>query len=162
MKIFLPIIILAVSACIDLSGRQNKAHIVDSMANTLLKQHPDAQIIMPEELKAEDVLVDIRNPNERLVSTLPNAISKDDFLAKFDEFKDRRIIAYDTIGQRSIPWVTELNQQGLSAYSLRGGILAWAHHGGVFVDTTNQETKRVHVFSEAWDMLPEGFEAITQ
>jgi len=41
-------------------------------------------------------------------------------------------------------------------------VLAWAHHGGDFVDITNQKTKRVHVFSEAWDMLPNGFEAITQ
>lgn len=132
------------------------------MANTLEKQHPDTPFVKPEDLNSDDVLVDVRNSNERLISILPNAISKDDFLAKFNEFKEQRIIAYDTIGQRSIPWVNELKQQGLKAFSLRGGVLAWAHHGGDFVDITNQKTKRVHVFSEAWDMLPNGFEAITQ
>tara|TARA_R110000868_G_C10932354_1_gene766493 strand:+ start:1514 stop:2002 length:489 start_codon:yes stop_codon:yes gene_type:complete len=162
MKILLTIILLSTSSCIDLGGRQNKAQIIESMANTLLKQYPDTPTKKVKEVAKTDLLVDVRDAKERLVSTLPGAISKEDFIAKFDVLRTRTIVAYDTIGQRSVPWVKELKQKGLLAYNLHGGILAWAQNGGSFVDITGQETKRVHVYAEAWEMLPEGFEAITQ
>ncbi len=117
--------------------------------------------LKPHEVENRSHLV-TRSSAERNISTIKNAISLDDYNADPKLYLDKQLVAFDTMGQRSIQWVSKKRAQGLDAYNLHGGILAWAHDGGSFVDQQGHDTKVVHVYSKAWDMLPEGFEAITE
>ncbi len=47
------------------------------------------------------VFIDVREPEERGVSTLPHALSVEDYLAADDAYEDHIILAYCTIGYRS-------------------------------------------------------------
>ncbi len=158
--VLLPLMLF--TACIEPGEQRDRAHIVTSMANTLDKQFPGVPSVKKDEIPANAVLLDVREQNERMVSVLPHAISRLDFDKNRAQYVGRPIVVYDTLGQRALMAVSEMRAQNIEAYNLYGGILAWAHAGGEFVDVTGSTTKRVHVYAQAWDMLPDGFEAITQ
>jgi rhodanese-related sulfurtransferase len=163
-KLILPIVLLIFTGCIEPNQVKNRSHVVASMAATLDKQFPGTPQMSKDNLPEQYILVDVREKAERMVSTLPQAIS----IKQYE--KDRKqliasnqvIVAYDTLGKRAIAWVQKERALGANAYNLHGGLLAWAHEGGIFLDVTGNHTKRVHVYAEAWDMLPDGYEAITQ
>lgn len=127
------------------------------MAATLAKQYPGVPSVTSDQL-AGALLVDVRSAPERLISTLPGAIASENF--DYQQMQDKRVVAFDTLGQRSIEWISEQRAKGVDAYYLKGGILAHAHAGGDFVNPAGKATKRVHIYSEAWNMLPDGYEAV--
>ena len=105
------------------------------------------------------VFVDTRTPEEMAVSTLPGAISREDFLADPDRFQDRLPVAYCTISYRSGYFAREMAEANRRVVNLRGGMLAWALEGGPIFDE-NGETRRMHVYGEKWDYPPAGYESI--
>ena len=105
------------------------------------------------------VLVDCRAPHERAVSTLPGAITPDQLDADPQRYAGAELVVYCTIGYRSSRLTGELRERGFAAANLRGGVLAWAHAGGKFVDARGGPTARVHVYGEPWDLLPAGYES---
>ena len=100
------------------------------------------------------LLVDCREDDERAVSIIEGAISKAEFEANADRYRDRTVVAYCTIGYRSGVYVKSLQAQGLDAYNLEGGVLAWAHADRAFVDAQGHKTHRVHVYGAEWELLP--------
>lgn len=110
--------------------------------------------------KEEVVLVDVREPNERAVSIIPGAITREQFESQKSAFGDRPVVAYCTIGYRSGKFVEELNKQGIPALNLEGSILAWVNAGQPVVDPQGAPTKRVHTYGPQWALLPEGYEAV--
>ena len=46
------------------------------------------------------------------------------------------------------------------ANNLKGGVLAWAHHGKNFINEDGNTLKRIHVFEKSWALVPDGYEAI--
>ena len=114
-----------------------------------------------EKMKKEKViLVDNREPEEREVSTIPGSIADKEFEAEIDKYRDAAVVVYCTIGNRSGYYTDRLRQQGIDAYNLKGGVLAWAQAGKLFVDDTGNETNRVHVYGPKWSLLPDGYEPI--
>ncbi|MBI3838731.1 MAG: rhodanese-like domain-containing protein [Planctomycetia bacterium] len=105
------------------------------------------------------VIVDVRPEEERGVSMIPDAVSKDWFEGHRDQYRDRLVVTYCTIGARSGKYAVTLQQEGFDVANLRGSILAWAHAGRPLVDKDGP-TKRVHVFSADWNLLPAGYEAV--
>ena len=105
------------------------------------------------------ILVDNRTKQERQVSMIPLAMDEDTFERQQAKYKDYAIIVYCTIGERSGRYVRKLEKQGFQAYNLIGGILMWVHQGQPVVDVSGP-TKRVHVYGERWNILPEDFEAV--
>ncbi len=105
------------------------------------------------------VVVDVREPKERAVSTLPGAITREEFERRREEFKDKYVAAYCTIGYRSGLFAKEMAEEGINVFNLNGSVLAWAHSGEPFVDADGNETNRVHVYGRQWNLLPEGYEA---
>jgi rhodanese-related sulfurtransferase len=103
------------------------------------------------------LIIDVRNQEEREVSMLPGAISFEDFLMRQDGHQRRPLLLYCTIGCRSGSCVEDLLEDGFEAYNLWGGVLAWAHHGQVFINPEGEETVRVHVFAPKWNVLPAGY-----
>lgn len=129
------------------------------------KEFPGIDEISAEELKheldsgADLVLLDVRQPEEQEVSMLPGAITKEEFEANADAYKDKSIVVYCTIGHRSGIYTAGLKDKGFNARNLKGAVLSWSHAGGEFTDT-NGPTKRVHVFSPKVNLIAEGYEAV--
>ncbi len=114
------------------------------------------------ELRAKEdvVLVDVREEKERAVSVIPGAITREAFEAEKEKLRERRVVAYCTIGYRSGKYVQELNEQGIPALNLEGSILAWVNAGQPVVDPQGAPVKRVHTYGAQWALLPDGYEAV--
>lgn len=110
------------------------------------------------------VLVDVREPHERRVSTLPGAITAEQFerSSNADRERYRRglVVPYCTIGLRSGLYARRLIRQGYPTRNLAGSVLAWAHAGLPF-ERDGRPTQRVHTYSPGWNLLPGGYEAVT-
>jgi rhodanese-related sulfurtransferase len=108
----------------------------------------------------EWTIVDVRSPEERNVSIIPEALSKEAFEAHLDKHAGSRILAYCTTGCRSGEYVKELRRRGLNAFNLRGGVLGWALNEGPFVSPDGAPTHRVHVHGRRGEVLPPTYEAV--
>ena len=73
--------------------------------------------------------------------------------------KNKKIVLYCTIGNRSGRYAKKLRQQKIESYNLVGGILAWAWDEGQLIDSQGL-TKRVHVYGARWNLLPNSYEAV--
>ncbi len=128
------------------------------------KDFPEVQEMTPREAieltkTGKVIFIDVREPNEQSVSRLPGAITADLFLENPERYDDYIKIGYCTIGYRSGIFAQELHQRGIPVYNLRGGLLAWVHDGGkVYAGT--EETKRIHVYGQKWDLGPDSYEAV--
>ncbi len=106
------------------------------------------------------VFVDTRSPEEREVSMLPQAISKETFLAASSAaYGDSVVIGYCTISYRSGIFARDLVGTGREIYNLEGGLLAWILEGGKVYDRDGA-TWRVHVYGDKWNLAPDGYEMI--
>jgi len=128
------------------------------------KEFPEVQDVSPREAMhlfdtGKVVFIDVREPDEQSVSRLPGAITADVFLENPEKYNDYIKIGYCTISYRSGVLAQGLHQKGIPIYNLRGGLLAWVHDGGKVFNGT-EETHRIHVYSDEWDLGPEGFEAV--
>ena len=107
------------------------------------------------------VLVDVREPRELAVSTIPGALTRDEFEARKAELKAKgaTIVPYCTIGYRSGLYTEELREQGFEAKNLEGSLLSWTWAGGPLVHD-DEPTKRVHVYGPQWNLVAEGYEGV--
>jgi len=106
------------------------------------------------------VFVDVRKSDEMEVSTLPGAISQKQYKDNSDSYRDKSIVVYCTVGQRSGLFARELAADGIIVFNLEGGILAWTLEGGKVYDADG-EVKRIHVYGDKWDYAPDGYETET-
>lgn len=142
-----------------------KESAIDLMYDEYRADFPDAPEIDVEELltlrETQDVLiVDVREPQERAVSIIPGAISRESFESMKESLKKGPIVVHCTIGYRSGKYVEKLKAEGIEAHNLKGSILSWVHAGQPVVDPEGNQTKRVHVYGERWNLLPKGYEAV--
>ena len=109
------------------------------------------------------VLVDVRTAEEQSVSMLPGAITQEEFEKNKEAFRGKPVVTYCTIGYRSGLFAKQLGNDWDVA-NLRGSILSWCHAGGRLVSGDDsqspEETKRVHIYSKQWNLLPKGYEAV--
>lgn len=105
------------------------------------------------------VLVDVRTPQEQRVSMIPGALTRQDFEADRDRYRDAAIVAYCTIGARSGEFAAELAKQGFRVRNLEGGILAWTHVAGP-LNGPDGPTRKVHVYGRRWNLAADGYEAV--
>lgn len=121
----------------------------------------DVPEIEPDGLSTLDspVLVDVREPEERAVSMLPGAITKERFDADREGFRGRTIVPYCTIGARSGRFTKQLVGDGWDARNLKGSVLAWTFTGQP-LDSEEGPTRTVHTYNEKWALTAEGYDAI--
>ncbi len=103
------------------------------------------------------VFVDVREEKERNISTLPQAISKDEFEKSYEKYAGSTIIVYCTIGYRSGKYCEKF--KNLKIYNLSGGVLAWSHSQGEFYKN-GKSTTEVHTYSKDWNLLNSHYKAI--
>ena len=101
--------------------------------------------------RADYIVVDVRTPQERNVSTIAGAIDNEYFERNAVSYLNKKIIVYCTIGYRSGYYADELRQKGFDAYNLSEGILGWTHIDGLLVDPQGVAASKVHVFSRPWN-----------
>jgi len=159
------ICILSFMGCSREESHETNLEKIAALYQKSKAKFPDVPDLSPEELmeiRSTDtiVLVDRRKRVERDVSMIPGAIADEVFESDIESFADARIVVYCTIGDRSGNYVKKLRERGMNAYNLRGGVLAWAHAGGPFIDPQGDETNRVHVYGRTWNLLPEGYVAV--
>lgn len=104
-------------------------------------------------------VVDVREPHERAVSMIPGAMSRTEFEARKDDFRDIPIVAYCTLGYRGGKYAAKLRAEGFDAYNLRGAILAWTHTGQPLINAEG-DTRRVHVYGRKWNLVASGYEGV--
>lgn len=102
------------------------------------------------------IFVDVREKNEQEISTLPHAITSDEFEKRIQEFSETTIVVYCTIGYRSGKYCEKL--KNIKAYNLAGGVLAWSHAHGEFT-LNNKPTTEVHTYSKDWNLLHSKYKA---
>jgi rhodanese-related sulfurtransferase len=104
------------------------------------------------------ILVDVRTPQERRVSIIPNAITKEEFEKNLARYRNPKIVVYCTIGYRSGKYAQKLSKN-LQIFNLEGGILAWSHIGGKLTDERGA-TIRIHVFGNRWQLAPHNYQSV--
>jgi rhodanese-related sulfurtransferase len=85
---------------------------------------------------ADDLLVDVRDPDEFAAGHAPDAwsIPLDQLEAnRFTLPMNRRLVAMSRIGERSADATVELREMGFQAVNFDGGLEAWAAAGGAIV-----------------------------
>ncbi len=161
---FLVIFCIPISNCFSDSDKANK-RIVYKMYREYQKNFMEVDEISPEyamkEFNSGDVLfVDARTEAEMSVSTLPKAISKEEFLDNKNLYKNKKIVSYCTIGYRSGLFAQKMKKSNIKVYNLSAGILGWTHGGGKVYDSRGI-VQRIHVYGKDWDYAPNGFDTIT-
>jgi len=105
------------------------------------------------------VFIDVRTPEEQMVSMLPGAVTEKDLEDTPSILQGKTAVAYCTIGYRSGLYAADKSREGIRVLNAQGGILAWVLSGGK-VYHNGTETKQVHVYGEEWNYLPDGYEPI--
>jgi sodium/bile acid cotransporter 7 len=126
---------------------------------------PAVEDISPQQAMAMQeqdavVFIDTRKPAEMAVSTLPGAVTKEEFVFNRDRYAGKTAIAFCTISYRSGLFAQDMATIGRNVANLRGGILAWTLEGGTVYDEQGNPTRRVHVYGDKWDYAPEGWESV--
>lgn len=145
-----------------LPDEEKRKKVVEMYEDYKRSSFPDIEDIAPQEaLKLLDqgnvLFVDIRSHNEQEISTLPNAITEEEFRQDPNAYADRVIIGYCTISYRSGLFAREFKEKGIRVLNLKGGLLGWVHEGGKVYDRKG-ETKLVHVYGKKWDLAPNEYE----
>lgn len=171
MKALIILLSLCLNSCLQPQDVEDKSKIVDSMALAYEKQYPDVvhyrvnQLLKDLDKAPKQVLIiDTRKPDEIALAKIKGAITIEDFtkLIETETLPDQltTIVAYSTIGKRSSVYAQQFNHKEIKVKNLFGGILSWLHAGQKIYDSNGNETKKVHVYSEAWNFVPESYEGV--
>jgi rhodanese-related sulfurtransferase len=143
---------------------KDKSDIVRKMYEKEKAEFPEVEDISPASAldlyeRGEAVFIDVRTPEEQLISMLPGAVTEKALADAPSILQGKTAVAYCTIGYRSGLYAADMGREGIRVLNAQGGILAWVLCGGkVYHD--GRETRRVHVYEEEWNYLPDGYEPV--
>lgn len=111
----------------------------------------------------DDVLiVDVREAREigvsRIKGSMPlsSQIQRLEFIRKA---KGKTVVVYCTVGWRSAEFAARLEEEGVDAYNLDGGLCGWAAAGQQIVNAMGLATNEIHAYNEDFaGAVPDGFE----
>lgn len=106
------------------------------------------------------VLVDVRSEEEISVSKIPDAVTRDEFESSFEKYRDYVVVAYCTIGGRSLLYARQLSKRGVDSRNLRAGIISWCKARLPLESPEGNDTRRVHTYSSMYH-VPSEYEQIT-
>jgi len=153
----------------NLSDAQRAARVL-AMYRDYAREFPGVEDISATDAltafrEGRAVFIDVREPGERAVSTIPGALTPGDYQAALAadpaRFAGKIAVAYCTISYRSGVLGEEWRTGGGPAVrNLEGGLLAWLHAGGPLAAPDGSATDAVHVFGSTWDLAPRGIKTI--
>lgn len=145
---------------------ESKCQQIAAMYERSRQSFPEVAEITAEQLvhdlKERDdvVLVDVRTPEEQVVSMIEGAITAGEFEQNQQAHEASTVVVYCTVGHRSGLYAKDLVARGRSnVYNLKGAILSWTHAGGSLVNIQGPTTK-LHVHSKQCNLTAQGYEAI--
>lgn len=107
------------------------------------------------------ILVDVRTEAEINVSTIPGAIARDELESSWDDYRDRVVIAYCTIGGRSLIYARRLAHRGVDSRNFKAGIIGWCESGLPLESPLGDETNQVHTHTGLF-RVPPTYEQVTR
>lgn len=107
------------------------------------------------------VVVDVRSEEEVNVSVIPGAITKAQFEKYREQYADRLVIPYCTVGGRSGAYAKQLAEDGVKVKNYKGSILKWVDAGLPLVTLKGKPTNRVHTYSDRY-RIPDKYEQVTR
>lgn len=101
------------------------------------------------------IFLDAREPNEYLISHIPNAINigfrKWDKTLLNEISKDSKIIVYCSVGYRSEKITEKIQSLGYSSVAnLYGSIFEWANCNLPLEDSESKTTMELHTYNRKW------------
>ncbi|MDE0074057.1 MAG: rhodanese-like domain-containing protein [Gammaproteobacteria bacterium] len=146
------------------ASQEDRRRALERMISQVGRRFPEVRTISAAELRErlpanDTVLVDVRSPAERAVSTLPGAIIPEEFEGQLEELGDCTVVAYCTVGARSSKYARRMSRKGVPVLNLEGSLLAWTHAGGELTDGSSQTT-RLHVYGPRWNLAADGYEGV--
>ncbi|CBW27093.1 hypothetical protein BMS_2293 [Halobacteriovorax marinus SJ] len=155
--------LLFLQSCLKPDEVENKSHVVKSMGETVAKQYSDIPHLSIEQMQSLEkdtyILVDIRSLPEIEISYIPNSLTQKKFEQELPNFQGKKVIVYSTLGPRSSKYVRLLREKKIDAYNLKEGILGWAHRKLPLLEN-GKETLRLHVYTDAYNFTPSGYEGV--
>jgi len=111
----------------------------------------------------DDVLiVDVREAREIGVSRIKGSMPLSSQIARLEfirKAKGRTVVVYCTVGWRSAEFAARLDEEGVDAYNLDGGLCGWAAAGLQLVNAMGLETNEIHAYSQDFaGAVPDGYE----
>ncbi len=157
--------LIFVAGCSDAGSGLTCAERVELLAEECSAKYSEVPWISVDDYfdrgKFEEwIIVDVRSEKEQAVSVIPGSINISRFELQEGDMQNKSILVYCTAGCRSGEYVRRLVKRGINAFNLRGGVLEWALKGKPFVTLQGDLTKRVHVYSGKWNVVPEGYEPV--
>lgn len=123
------------------------------------KKKEKAEVDGKDEPEPDFVLVDVRSPAEVNVSVIPGAITKEQFEKNRDDYEDRTVIAYCTVGGRSQRYAEKLSEQGVKVKNFKPSILGWVQAELPLVTLEGEPTNKVHIYSDRYS-VPKKYQKI--
>ena len=105
------------------------------------------------------VLVDVRSENETGVSVIPGAITLKQFEANKEQYRQRLVIPYCTVGGRSGSYAKQLEKDGFEVKNYKGSILEWIKHDLPLVTLKGEPTRQVHTYDKRY-RVPAGYQQV--
>ena len=95
----------------------------------------------------EFIILDIREENEFDISHIAGALRfEEDVLDTLD--KNKPVLVYCTVGLRSNKFAKRLQKQGFKdIYELKNGLIGWSNASLPLINSNQDQTKEVHVYS---------------
>jgi rhodanese-related sulfurtransferase len=121
----------------------------------------DAKASGKESPKSDFVVVDVRSDAEINVSVIPGAITKAQYEKNVQQYEDRMVIPYCTVGGRSGAYAKKLKSSGVKVKNYEGSILKWVEAELPLVTLDGKPTNRVHTYSDRYK-IPAIYEQVTE
>jgi rhodanese-related sulfurtransferase len=141
----------------DTKARQVETMYDDYRSDFSSAAEVDAQELADWIARDEAVLVDVRKPAERAVSSIPGSVTRDQY--ERGDYTGKKVVSYCTIGYRSGKYTEQLSKRGIEAFNLEAGILGWVHDFRP-VERDDLEVCEVHVYGQQWNLLPSWYKPI--
>jgi len=158
----IPLLFIIINSCT--SDTNDKKKQIENLFNKYKHKFPNAKNIEVTQIlkikkSSEPLFIDVRDSKEQSISMIPGAITFETFKKLKKHNPKQSHIFYCTIGVRSGIEAEKYQKRGYKAFNFKGSILSWAHAGMSF-ENNGKPTKRVHVYGEEWNFLPDGYQAV--
>lgn len=111
------------------------------------------------QMKHKAVIVDGREPEERAVSMISDAVTVEEFFNRKPSPIQKPVVFYCTAGYRSAELAKQYAEQGYETYNLRQGILGWLYQDLPIV-ADGEKTNGVHVYGPQWNLAPDRYQTV--
>ncbi len=147
-----------------LGGKELPTISTDELHNLLTEQQQAETRAkeLGQPLPAADfVVVDVRSAAEVKISVIPGAVTQEQYEKNVDEYRDRLVIPYCTVGGRSSAYARKLDQAGVKVQNYKGSILEWVRAEKPLETLDGKATNRVHIYSDRY-RIPPKYQAVTE